>query len=83
MSEDVERNSLELGLVCGGGTQTPPESFCDLASLPLPSLGAPAGNDGFPTEAPEELRLVRGHDMYVHTAAFVCCRHHPAKYCAH
>ena len=53
-----------------------PESFCDLASLPLPSLGAPAGNDGFPTEAPEELRLVRGHDMSTlpHSFAVVITR---------
>jgi hypothetical protein len=56
MDDEMEA-SLELGLICGGGSATPPSSFCDLASVPLPSLAPPTAAQ-FPAGAPAELRQV-------------------------
>jgi hypothetical protein len=56
MDDDMEA-SVELGLVCGGGSETPPESFCDLLHLSLPTLQPPTAAD-FPESAPPWLRPV-------------------------
>ena len=59
MGEEVQ-GSIEIALVCGGGTATPIESFCDLRSVLTPAepqLGPPTAAD-FPGAAPPSLRPV-------------------------
>ena len=59
MDEEVQ-GSIEIALVCGGGTATPIDSFCDLLSVLTPAepqLAPPTAAD-FPSAAPPSLRPV-------------------------